>query len=102
MKERRTIRRSKNELREGQTDWEALDQLSDKEIEAAVADDPDAAPLDVDWSNAKLVTPPKKTAMSIRLDDDVLEFFRQTGPGYQTRINAVLRHYMEHRRGKTG
>ncbi|MCA3659662.1 MAG: BrnA antitoxin family protein, partial [Methylobacterium sp.] len=32
--------------------------------------------------------------ISIRLDPDVLEFFKKDGPGYQGRINAVLRHYM--------
>ena len=35
-----------------------------------------------------------KQAISIRLDPDVLEFFKKDGPGYQGRINAVLRHYM--------
>jgi uncharacterized protein (DUF4415 family) len=102
MKERRIITRSKDEPRKGKTDWEALDRLSDEEIAAAVADDPDAAPLDVDWSDAELNIPPSKKAISIRLDEDVVEFFRQTGSGYQTRINAVLRHFMEHARRKTG
>jgi uncharacterized protein (DUF4415 family) len=102
MKERRIITRSKDKPRKGNTDWEALDRLSDEEIAAAVADDPDAAPLDVDWSDAELNIPPSKKAISIRLDEDVVEFFRQTGSGYQTRINAVLRHFMEHSRRKTG
>jgi uncharacterized protein (DUF4415 family) len=102
MKERRTITRSKHEPRKGKTDWEALDQLSDEDIAAAVAKDSDAVPLDTDWSGAELVVPPPKKAISIRLDEDVVRFFRRTGPGYQTRINAVLRHYMEHSRGKRG
>jgi uncharacterized protein (DUF4415 family) len=89
-------------FREGKTDWEAFDKLTDDDIAAAVAKDPDAAPVDVDWSDAELVIPPKKKAMSIRLDEDVVAFFRQTGRGYQTRINAVLRRYMEHKRRKTG
>ena len=38
---------------------------------------------------------PRKAAISLRLDADVLEWFRARGPGYQTRINAVLRAYME-------
>jgi uncharacterized protein (DUF4415 family) len=102
MKERRIITRSKDKPRKGKTDWEALDRLSDEEIATAVADDPDAAPLDVDWSDAELNVPPSKKAISIRLDEDVVEFFRQTGSGYQTRINAVLRHFMEHSRRKIG
>ena len=42
-----------------------------------------------------LVPLPPKTAISLRLDADVLAWFKAVGPGYQTRINAVLRAYME-------
>ncbi len=38
---------------------------------------------------------PKKAAISLRLDADVLDWFKAQGPGYQTRINAVLRAYKE-------
>ncbi|MSP98024.1 MAG: hypothetical protein EXR29_12540 [Betaproteobacteria bacterium] len=38
---------------------------------------------------------PRKAAISLRLDADVLDWFRAQGGGYQTRINAVLRAYME-------
>jgi uncharacterized protein (DUF4415 family) len=41
------------------------------------------------------VIPPKKTAISIRVDDDVLDYFKSQGDGYQRRINAVLRSYMQ-------
>ncbi|MFL9828572.1 BrnA antitoxin family protein [Rhodoplanes sp. SY1] len=86
---------SRDTPRTGRTDWAALDALSDEEIAAAAGADPDAVPVDVDWSEAVLVVPPKKTAISIRLDDDVLAFFKAEGPGYQRRINAVLRSYVE-------
>src|SRR5215469_3725765 len=69
------------------TDWPYLDRIADDEI-AAVASDPDAAGLDIDWSQAVLVAPPKKKAISIRLDPDVLDYFKNEGPGYQRRINA--------------
>jgi uncharacterized protein (DUF4415 family) len=69
--------------------------LTDEEIEDAVRKDPDAVPLDVDWSKAVLVMPPKKKAISIRVDEDVLDYFRKEGAGYQRRMNAVLRSYME-------
>jgi uncharacterized protein (DUF4415 family) len=39
--------------------------------------------------------PPKKKAISIRIDEDVLDFFRREGEGYQRRMNAVLRSYMQ-------
>jgi uncharacterized protein (DUF4415 family) len=52
-------------------------------------------PIDIDWSDAVLLIPPKKHAISIRVDEDVLNFFKKEGDGYQRRINAVLRSYMQ-------
>ena len=46
------------------------------------------------WDNAVLVEPIVKRPISIRIDEDVLHWFRQSGPRYQSRINAVLRSYM--------
>lgn len=76
--------------------WSAFDALDDSDIERAVADDADAAPIgdDAFWARAMVVMPVLKQAISIRLDEDVLAFFKDTGPGYQSRINAVLRSYM--------
>jgi len=96
----RIIRRKWGERRKGKTDWAAVDALTDKEIEEAVRNDPDAVPLDVDWSEAVLVIPPKKKAISIRVDEDVLDYFKKEGAGYQRRINAVLRSYMQQKRKK--
>ena len=99
MNERRSKRRSSGRAREpNQTDFNYLDRVSDQEIAAAVAQDPDAAPLDIDWSKAELVIPPGKKPISIRVDEDVLDFFKKQGAGYQRRINAVLRSYMQARR----
>ncbi len=78
------------------TDWSRFDALTDDDIRRAVADDPDAVPLDMDWSKARLVTLRPKIAMSIRVDPDVHDFFKATGKGYQTRMNAVLRAYVDH------
>jgi uncharacterized protein (DUF4415 family) len=65
-----------------------------------VAQDPDAAPLiDESWlATARIVEPDPKVPVTIRLDREVVEFFKDGGPGYQTRINAVLRSFMEHQR----
>jgi uncharacterized protein (DUF4415 family) len=89
---------SRDDPRRGRTDWAAVDALTDEEIETAVRNDPDAVPLDVDWSEAILVIPPKKKAISIRLDEDVLDYFRKEGGGYQRRMNAVLRSFMQQKR----
>ncbi|OYV38956.1 MAG: hypothetical protein B7Z80_08595 [Rhodospirillales bacterium 20-64-7] len=79
----------------GKTDYARLDAMTDREIAKAVASDPDAAPLDIDWSKARIVISPGKEVVTLRLDQDVVEFFKQQGRGYQTRMNAVLRAYCE-------
>ena len=84
-----------------ETDWARVDAMTEEEIEAAARADPEwEGLLDIDWSKAQLVMPRRKEAISIRLDDDVLSYFKNLGAGYQTRINAVLRHFMEQTRGK--
>lgn len=88
---------------EAKSDRARIDAMTDAEIEAAMRDDPDWADLmDIDWSNATIVHPLPKHAISIRLDEDVIDFFKAQGKGYQTRINAVLRHYMQEARKKAG
>jgi uncharacterized protein (DUF4415 family) len=79
----------------GKTDYVRLDAMTDEEIAEAVVEDPDAAPLDIDWTKARLVLPPGKENVTLRIDRDVLEWFRATGKGFHTRMNAVLRAYME-------
>ena len=77
------------------TDWRLVDALTDDRIRRGIAEDPDAHPTDPDfWKKAKIVMPQAKETMTIRLDADVLEWFRRQGKGYQTRINAILRSYM--------
>lgn len=88
---------SRNAPRRGKTDWAAVDALTDEEIETAVRNDPDAVPFDFNWDEAVLVIPPKKKAISIRVDEDVLDYFKRGGGGYQRRINAVLRSFMRQR-----
>jgi uncharacterized protein (DUF4415 family) len=89
------------ERRKSETDWARLDSMTDEEIEASIANDPDWEEFkDLDWSKAVLVIPPKKKAISIRVDEDVLDYFRKEGAGYQRRINAVLRSYMQQKRKK--
>jgi uncharacterized protein (DUF4415 family) len=79
------------------TDWAKVDAMTEAELEASIAADPDAheAP---DWSQAVLGLPPRKEHINIRLDADVLAWFRQSGRGYQTRINNVLRAFVESRK----
>ena len=101
MSRKHTTRVSGPERPKGLTDPARIASLSDEAIAAAVAEDPDAAPLDIDWSQAEAVDPPRKVPISIRLDEDILAFFKHGGSGYQGRINAVLRSYIK-AQGKQG
>ncbi len=95
MKKEHIVTRKWGDRRKGKTDWAHVDKLTDVDIAKAVANDPDAAPIDIDWSDAVLVIPGRKKAISIRVDEDVLDYFKSQGEGYQRRINAVLRSYMQ-------
>ena len=77
------------------TDWPRLR----RERAAGVEPAREAAEGEFDWAKASVVIPPAKSAISLRLDTDVLAFFKAQGRGYQTRINAVLRSYMEAQQG---
>jgi uncharacterized protein (DUF4415 family) len=54
------------------------------------------------WDESELVVPTPKRAISLRVDEDVLEWFRRLGPRYQTRMNAVLRTYMKRTASRAG
>lgn len=98
MSENNIIRASLEKRKTGKTNWERIDRLSETDIDAAMTADPDWADAHaIDWSKAEIVASPAKQAISIRLDKDILEFFKQDGSGYQKRISAVLRAYMRER-----
>ena len=88
--------------RRGETysDWERAAATTYAEIEAQIAADPDEAGMIVDWDSVTTEMPRPKAEVHMRIDRDVLDYFRKTGKGYQTRINAVLRSYVEHMRGQ--
>jgi uncharacterized protein (DUF4415 family) len=98
MKSENIIRKSMDELRlrRGRTDGAALAATTEEDIERQIAEDPDLQGFDdIDWSKAVFVEAPAKQPISIRLDADILDFFKSQGNGYQGRINRVLRHYMD-------
>jgi uncharacterized protein (DUF4415 family) len=100
MKKRRIVTYNPRKQK-SRTDWNRVRSLTDEDIERAVASDPDAAPImdQAWWRQARVVMPTPKVPVSVRLDRDVLEWFKDQGPRYQSRINAVLRAFMlAHRR----
>ena len=57
-------------------------------------------PSGKNWSERSSSRSRTKKAISIRVDEDVLDYFKKEGSGYQRRINAVLRSYMQQKRKK--
>jgi uncharacterized protein (DUF4415 family) len=101
MKEKRTVVRRRARIR-GKSDCARVTSMSEKEIMRAAKSDPDAQPTDLEfWKDARIVLPAGKHPVTLRLDRDVLDWFKAQGRRYQSRMNAVLRSYMEGHR-KTG
>jgi uncharacterized protein (DUF4415 family) len=84
------MKNGKNTKRQSKTDWKRIDAMRDKDID--YSDIPKQGP---DFFANAIIWPGSKEQITLRIDPDVLKFFRKTGRGYQTTINAVLRKYME-------
>jgi uncharacterized protein (DUF4415 family) len=95
-----TVEELAEKTRTGEThsDWARAAAATSQEIEAQVAADPDEAGMVVDWESVAVELPKPKADLHMRVDRDVLDYFRGTGKGYQTRINAVLRSYVNRMR----
>jgi len=79
----------------GKTDWKRLDRQTSAQVEAIAANDRDGRPMsDEEWAKAEIVYP-QKVPVGLKLDDDVLGWFKSQGKGYQTRSNTILRRYYE-------
>jgi uncharacterized protein (DUF4415 family) len=79
----------------GATDLARIKAKSEAELERDIAIDPDFSDQPENWYlAAELMMPSSKKLLSLRLDSDVVEWFKQQGPGYQTRMNAVLRAFV--------
>ena len=89
-----TGKTSKRKATEPCTNWTRLRSLTGLQIRAGLRNDADIHPTDeAFWSKAKVVMPRSKKTVTMRLDADLLDWFRRNA-GYQTRINAILRAYM--------
>jgi len=80
---------------EDRTDMARVLAKTEEELEQDIASDPDWADMPADWpEKATAVMPVPKQLLSLRLDTDVVQWFRDQGPGYQTRMNAVLKAFV--------
>lgn len=77
---------------EGQTDLARLDAMTEEELEASIDHDEEG---EIDWSTVQVGIPGPKRQLTVRFDQDIIEWFKAQGAGYQTRMNAVLRGYVE-------
>jgi uncharacterized protein (DUF4415 family) len=78
------------------TDWQRLAKMNDKDIDTS-----DIPELDDDFFERAEIRVPPKQPVTLRLDADVVVWFKSQGQGYQTRINKLLRRYMENQQGRT-
>lgn len=76
--------------KDSKTDWTRLSEMRDEDIDTS-----DIPELDDTFFEEAEVRLPPKMSVTMRLDADVLEWFKAQGKGYQTRINRLLRKYME-------
>jgi uncharacterized protein (DUF4415 family) len=95
-----TMRYTADELKamiacgEDRTDWAKVDAMTGARLEASIAADPDDVQGELDWTQAVMGLPSRKDHINIRVDHDVLEWFRSRGKGYQTMMNNVLRAFV--------
>ena len=92
MKEKITKMKQGEGLSHDKTDWGRLDAMRDEDIDYS---DIPAIPEDFDWSRATLVKPQHKKQLTLRLDAEMVAWFKRQGRGYQTRMNAVLKSFYE-------
>ena len=77
------------------SDWARVVAFTEEEVERMAIED---GANDFDWTKGKLVMPRNKESIHLRIDPDILEWFKSQGPGHLTRINAVLRTYVDAQR----
>lgn len=79
-----------NMKKESRTDWERIKAMKDENIDLS-----ESPELDADFFKEAVAWPAQKKQITLRLDSEVLDFFKSQGRGYQTAINKVLRRYVD-------
>ena|ERR1700753_2672635 len=89
--------KAKIERGEDRTNWPKADSITGKKLEASIRADPDDVHEEPNWAKAVIGVPAPKDHINIRIDHDVLEWFKASGKGYQTLMNNVLRAFVKSR-----
>ncbi len=87
---------AQNMKNKSKTNWERIDAMRDEEIDFT-----DSPELNEAFFKEAVLWPGHKKQITLRIDPDVLDFFKGQGKGYQTTINSVLRKYVDAQRGKS-
>ena len=82
---------------EDRTDFARLDRMTEPELEAAIDQEEEG---EFAWSTARAGIPQLQRTLTLRVDADLIDWFEAQGPGYQSRINAVLRSFVDTHRGQ--
>jgi uncharacterized protein (DUF4415 family) len=82
---------------EDRTNWDKIDAVTGAQLEASIRADVDDVRGEPDWTQAIVGIPAPKDHINIRIDHDVLQWFRSNGKGYQTLMNNVLRAFVQTR-----
>jgi uncharacterized protein (DUF4415 family) len=82
---------------EDRTNWEKVDKVAGARLETSIRGDVDDIHSEPDWTQAIVGIPARKDHINIRVDHDVLQWFRSNGKGYQTLMNNVLRAFVQTR-----
>ena len=87
------MKKARSTSKTSRTDWARIDAMKDEDIDYS-----DAPKLGPDFFANAIIWPGLKEQITLRIDPDVLRFFRKQGRGYQSVMNSVLRKYMEARK----
>jgi uncharacterized protein (DUF4415 family) len=82
---------------EDRTNWDKINAVTGSKLEASIRADVDDVRGEPDWTQAIVGVPAPKDHINIRIDHDVLQWFRSNGKGYQTLMNNVLRAFVQTR-----
>ncbi len=85
---------------ESHTDLSKVDAISDEELERLVAEDEGERAVRADWTRAKLVLPQAKQSVHLRLNQEIISFFKSQGKGHISRMQAVLKAYVDAQRSQ--
>lgn len=84
------------------TDWNKVDAMTQDELDHLISEDPDERTFEPDWTRAELVVPEAKRSVHLRLEKDIIDFFKAQGKGHISRMQAVLRAYVNAHRARNG